>query len=57
LEVEAEPTHDHILNCTSFQSKLRFTWEQLLGSHLACAASIAVLEVIERKALMANAKK
>jgi acetylornithine aminotransferase len=31
--------------------------ELLLGSHLACAASIAVLDVIEEQNLMANASK
>jgi hypothetical protein len=45
---EAEPTMTYI-EFTSFQRKLRFTWEQLLGSHhLACAASIAVLEVTRK---------
>jgi 4-aminobutyrate aminotransferase-like enzyme len=31
--------------------------ELLYGSHLACAASIAVLDVIEEQNLMANASK
>jgi 4-aminobutyrate aminotransferase-like enzyme len=32
-------------------------WNYFGGSHLACAASIAVLDVIEEQNLMANASK